>query len=57
METSVAFGVGHHAVTRFIILTAVFHVFSGALGKIVLIDKIVAGVVGRVYVPTDFDTK
>ena len=27
------------------------------IGKIIGIDKIVAGIVGRVYVPTDFDTK
>ena len=25
--------------------------------EMVVIDKVVAGVVGRVYVPTDFDTK
>ena len=27
------------------------------ISEIVGIDKIVAGIVGRVYVPTDFDTK
>ena len=48
MEAPVTLSVRHHAVTFFIILPAVFHVISGVLRKIVLIDKIIAGVVGWV---------
>lgn len=50
MKTAIAFGVCHHAVAFFVILAAVFHVILGALCKVVLIDKIIAGVVRRVNV-------
>ena len=48
MEAPVAFRVSHHAVTRFIVLTAVPQIIRSGLGKIILVDKVVASVVGRV---------
>ena len=50
MKAAIAFGVGHHAVAFFIILTAIIHIVRRTLGKIVLIDKIIAGVVRRINV-------
>lgn len=57
MEAAVAVGVLHELVALFVILSASAHIAVRALGKIVLIHKIVAGVVGRVYVPAVLDTK
>ena len=50
MKAAIAFGVCHHTVAFFVILAAVSHVILGALCKVVLIDKIIAGVVRRVNV-------
>ena len=50
METAIALGVGHKPVAFFIILTAIIHIVRRTLGKIVLIDKIIAGVVRRINV-------
>ena len=50
MKTAIAFGVGHHAVAFFVILAAVSHVILGALCKIILIDKVIACIIGRVNV-------
>ena len=50
MKTAIAFGVGHHAVAFFIILTAVPHVILGALCKVILIDKVIARIVRRINV-------
>ena len=50
MKTAIAFGVCHHTVAFFVILTAVAHVILGALCKVVLIDKVLARIVRRVNV-------
>ena len=50
MKAAIAFGVCHHTVAFFIILTAIIHIFRRTLGKIVLIDKIIACVIGRINV-------
>ena len=50
MKATIAFGVGHHAVAFFVILAAVSHVILGALCKIILIDKVIACIIGRVNV-------
>ena len=50
MESAITLGVGHKAVAFFIILTAIIHIVRRTLGKIVLIDKIIAGVVRRINV-------
>ena len=57
METTVAVEVFYKAVALVIKLSAVSKVFLCALRKIVLINKVISRVIGRVYVPTDFDTK
>ena len=57
METTVAFGVLHHTVAIFIKLPTIGKVLIRTLSKVILIHKVVAGVVRRIYVPTDFDTK
>lgn len=57
MEASIALGICYKSITFIIKLAAVCQIFLGALGKIILIHKVIAGVVGRIYVPTDFDTK
>ena len=48
METTIALSIRHKAIAFFIILTAIIHIVRRTLGKIVLIDKIIAGVVRRV---------
>ena len=50
MEAAVAFGVCHHAVAFFVILTAVAHVILSALCKVILINKVIARIVRRVNV-------
>ena len=50
MKAAIAFGVGHHAIAFFVILAAVSHVILGALCKIILIDKVIACIIGRVNV-------
>ena len=50
MEAAVAFGVCHHAVAFFVILTAIIHIVRRTLGKIVLIDKVITRIVRRVNV-------
>ena len=50
MKTTIALRIGHKPVAFFVILTAVSHIFVSTLGKVVLIDKIVAGVVGRINI-------
>ena len=48
MKTAITLGVVHNAIDFFGILTAIIHIVRRTLGKIVLIDKIVASVVGWV---------
>ena len=50
MKTTIALRICHHTVTFFIILAAVSHVVLGALCKVILIDKIIACIIGRVNV-------
>ena len=50
METTIALRICHHAIAFFIVLAAVAHVILGALCKIILIDKIIACIIGRVNV-------
>ena len=50
MEAAVGVHVFDKAVTFLVILAAVCQVFLGALGKIILIHKVVAGVVGWVNI-------
>jgi hypothetical protein len=50
MKPAVAFGVLHKAVAVFVKLPAVGKVFIRTLRKVVLIDKVVAGIIRRVDV-------
>ena len=50
METAIAFGILHHAVSVLIELSAVCQVFLRALGKIVLIHEVVARIVGWINI-------
>ena len=56
MKPSVAVGIFEQSVAVLVHLPGFFAVFLLALRKIIPIDEIIAGVVGRVYVPADFDT-
>ena len=57
MKASIAVGVLEQAVFILIVHPHLLvFLFLGA-HEVVGIDEVVAGVVGRVYVPTDFDTK
>ena len=56
MEPAVALRISHQTVAFVIKLAAARKVLLRALGKVILIDKIVARIIRRVYVPTDFDT-
>jgi len=57
METPVAFGVLHQAVAVLVKLPAVDQIFVRTLGKVVLIDKVIACIVRQVYVRSQFNTK
>lgn len=50
MEPPIAFAVLHQPVPFFIPLAAVLGILPHTLGKIVFIDEIIAGVVGRIDV-------
>ena len=50
METTHGFGV------RLCGLLGHFLIPGHGIGKIIRIDKVIAGIVGRIYVPADFDT-
>ena len=57
VESSIALGIRYKTITFLVVLAAVCQVFLGALGKIVLIYKVVAGVVGRVEVESSIFRK
>lgn len=57
MKATIAFGILNQLVSFFIKLTAISEVFFGILREIVLVNKVIACVIRRIYVPTDFDTK
>ena len=57
METPVAFAVLHKAVALFVILSAIIHILVSSLRKVIVIHKVVARVIGRVYEVPNFDTK
>ena len=57
MKPTVSIHIFDKTIALLIVLAAVGQILLGVLGKIVLIYKVVAGVVGRIYVPADFDTK
>lgn len=57
MEASIAFCIRNKSVTVFIKLPTVSKVFIRALGKIVLIYKVVSRIVRRIYKDIIFDTK
>ena len=50
MEATVAFGVGNETVALLVKLSRVGEVFGRRLRKVILIDKIIARIVGRVDV-------
>ena len=50
MEPAIALRVCYKPITLFVILSAVSHIFVSTLGKIVLINKIVARIVRRINV-------
>lgn len=50
METTVAFGVLHHAIAVLVVLPAVCKILIRTLSKVILVNKVASGVVRRVYV-------
>ncbi len=57
MEASVTLSVLGKAVAIIIVLPAVGNIVTRILREVIFIHKVVACVIGRIYVPTDFDTK
>ena len=57
MKPPVALRVLNQPVFVLVVHPGLFVLLLLAALELVPIDKVVAGVVGRVYVPTDFDTK
>ena len=57
MKSPVGVGVQEKTVFVLIINSAVLVVLVCTLRKIIPVNKVVACVVRRIYVPTDFDTK
>lgn len=56
MKSAVAFGVLKKAVAVFVKLSAAVKIIVSIFCKIIIVDKVIACVVRRIYVPTDFDT-
>ena len=57
MESPIRIGILEQTVFVFIVYPHLLvFLFLGA-HKVIRVDKVVAGVVRRIYVPTDFDTK
>ena len=56
MKSAVALRVGNKPIALIIILSAAPHIGIGAFDKVIVINKVIASVVRRVYVPADFDT-
>ena len=57
MKPSVGIGILKQTVFTLIIHSHLLILFFLRAHEIVCINEVIAGVVGRVYVPTDFDTK
>ena len=50
MEAAVAIRIGHKAVARLVLLVGAGKVFLGCFGKVIIVDEVIARVVGRVDV-------
>ena len=50
MKTTVALGIRDHTISGFIVLPAACKILCRALRKVILIDKVIAGIVGRINV-------
>ena len=50
MKATVALGIRDHAITGFIVLPAARKILGCTLRKVILIDKVIAGIVGRINV-------
>ena len=57
MKATIALGIFKQLVVILVIYPGLFVLLLLAALELVPVDEVVAGVVRRVYVPTDFDTK
>ena len=57
METTITLGILHHTIAFFVKLPAIGKILICTLSKVILIYKVAAGVVRRIYKDIIFDTR